>query len=92
MRPDPRHLEAGPTTPGIFAFLYPRPRSGTSPKNAAQPTEPPGGFRTQPEGSPILRSPSVASALDLREGATLRGSFSHYYKEKSPHAFGYFLT
>ena len=40
----------------------------------------------------FLRSQSVASALDLRSGATPHGSISDYNKEKKTRASGYFLT
>ena len=89
----------GKIGPATSRSIYPRPplRDSTQvisdSKPKAKPSEgTPQGPVDRGFAADYFGASPVASALDLRSGATPCGSTSRYDKEENVHALGYFLT
>jgi hypothetical protein len=87
--------EAGQKRPGSFAFIYPRPplRDFTKEMWArqTQKTNPLTAIAIRGFIADFFGASPVASALDLRSGATPGGSTSSYDKEKQTRVSGHVL-
>lgn len=91
-RTEEPNSEAGKTAPGLYRVDLSKASARDSTKECNRNKKPLGSRDAVRGALPILRSQSVASALDLRSGATPCGSASDYNKENKTHTSGYFFT